>query len=73
MSAAVNKDAKSERERAERALMSRMIVLLQAVQHAWRNEAMHFGSDYEADQAREILIGTRSFLRGMAAGLAKLE
>jgi hypothetical protein len=73
MSKVVNRDAKSEAERAQRVFMSKIVTLLQAAQYAWRNEAMHFGSSYESDQAREILISTRSLMQGKAEGLSALE
>lgn len=64
---------KDAADRARRDFISSAATKLQTVQLSWRNESMHVGSQYGADQAKDILDSARAFMQDFSDGLSKLE
>ena len=64
--AAINRPAKTARQRANNAAIGAAASHLNTVRLAWRNEVMHPKQTYTQDEAREVYNACRSFLTDLA-------
>lgn len=64
--AAVNRPAKTAKQKARNAALGAAASHLQTVRLAWRNEVMHPKATYTQEQASEVFAATRTFMTHLA-------
>lgn len=57
--------------RADDAFFSEVHATLRAIKDGWRNPSLHIERDYKPDQAQEIFVAVRSFMRKLATKISE--